>query len=283
MMRTGDTWLIYNGSSGSHDDERLRALVAELTTAGRPPARVIDCKDGTPDASEADAAGLSLIVIHGGDGTLSRSIGKLEGFTGAVLPLPGGTYNLLSRRIFGERDALEIVALLTSGELAPHRPPCIRGEGLLALSELLAGPGAKWADVREELREAHIGEVIAKGWDAAATSAVGPMVGLAEPQAGREDGYAGLRLCPTATGITIDGYAAEGLGDYVQQGIAILKRDFRDGPHDELGSARRVVCRSLDDAPIPLMVDGERSEGGSQLSFSLDTLGCDLLGLANAR
>ncbi len=283
MIGTGDTWLIYNGASGSHDEARLEALVDGLAAAGRPPARVIDCKDDTPDATAANAAGLSLIVIHGGDGTLSRTIGKLEGFCGAVLPLPGGTFNLLARQIFGERDPLEIVALLGSGGLTTRRRNCIRGEGVLALSELLAGPGAKWADVREEMREANLTEVIAKGWDAAATSTVGPMVALAEPPSGREDGYAGLRLCPTAQGIEIQGYAAEGLGDYLQQGIAILKRDFREGPHDELGLAPRVSCRSLDGAPVPLMVDGERSEGGSQLTFSLDTLDCDLLGPADER
>lgn len=275
------TWLIYNGASGSHDDAALTALVEAMATAGHPPAQVVDCKDGTPDASAASAAGLGLIAIHGGDGTLSRTIAGLEGFAGAVLPLPGGTFNLLARDIYGERDPIDIVELLGKGLLAPTRRTCIRGGGLTALAELLAGPGALWADVREEMREANIGEMIAKGWDAAATSAVGPMVALAEPAAGREEGYAGVRLCPKQQGMAIEGYGAEGLGDYFQQGMAILKRDFREGPHDELGRARRVAVRSLEDAPIPLMVDGERSEGAAAMSFSLDTLDVDLLGLAD--
>src|SRR6476469_7550563 len=122
-----------------------------------------------------------MIVVHGGDGTLSRTIGDLEGFVGSVLPLPGGTYNLLARDIFGERDASSIVASLAAGDLEARRRPCIRGEGLLALAELLAGPGAKWADVREEMRDSNLGEVIAKGWDAAATSTVGPMVAVTRP------------------------------------------------------------------------------------------------------
>lgn len=283
MAGTGDTWLIYNGASGSHDDAGLQQLAAALSDAGHAPAKVIDCKDGTPGAQEVNAAGLGLVVVHGGDGTISRTLAGLEGFGGAVLPLPGGTFNLLAREIFGERDPLEIVALLRDGRLSASRRMCIRGEGVLALAELLAGPGAKWADVREGLRDSNLGEVIAKGWDAAATSAVGPMVALAEPQAGRAEGYAGIRFCPRAAGMTIDGYGAEGLGDYVQQGIAILKRDFREGPHDELGQARSVVCRSLEGEPIPLMVDGERSEGGAELTFSLDTFDCDLLGPADGR
>lgn len=283
METNGETWLIYNGASGSHDDEALNALVEAMAAAGHKPARVVDCKDGAPDAEEANRKGIGLIAVHGGDGTLSRTIAGLEGFAGQVLPLPGGTFNLLSREIFGERDRLEIVGLLAKGHLTVRRRTCIRGDSVLALCELLAGPGAKWADVREELREANVGEVIAKGWDAAATSTVGPMVTLADPPIGREDGYAGVRLCPKADGIEIDGYAAEGLGDYLQQGLAILKRDFREGPHDELGRARTVAVRSLEGEAIPLMVDGERSEGGAQLAFSLDTLDVDLLGLADGR
>lgn len=283
MDQTNTTWLIYNGSSGSHDDEALEALVAAFGAAGYKPDRVIDCKDGTPTTEQANAAGVGLIAIHGGDGTLSRTIGDLEGFTGQVLPLPGGTFNLLSREIFGERDPLDIVGLLGSGALTIKRRTCIRGEGVLALCELLAGPGAKWADVREELRDANIGEMIAKGWDAAATSTVGPMVALTQPAAGREEGYAGIRLCPRAEGIAIQGYGAEGLGDYLQQGLAILKRDFREGPHDDLGQSQSVACRSLDDEVIPLMVDGERSEGNTALSFSLDSLDVDLLGIADGR
>jgi len=281
MRGTGDTWLIYNGASGSHDDEALRDLLGAFTAAGYAPARVIDCKDGTPGDAEADAAGLRLIAVHGGDGTISRTLSDLEGFGGAVLPLPGGTFNLLAREMFGDRDPLAIVELLGTGQLTPLRRTCIRGEGVLAFAELLAGPGAKWADVREELRDSNIGEALAKGWDAAANSAAGPMVAVVQPSGGRAEGYAGVRLTPLPDGMKIDGYAAEGLGDYLQQGIAILKRDFREGPHDELGTARTMSCRSLAEQPIPLMVDGERSEGGTTLTFSLDTFDCDLLGMAD--
>ena len=272
------TWMIFNGSSGSHDDAALTALVDALDAAGHRPERMIDCKDGVPSAGEADAAAAGLIVIHGGDGTLSRTIAGLEGYSGQILPLPGGTYNLLARTMFGERDPAAIVGMLGAGALAAHRRPCIRGEGVLALSELLAGPGAKWADVREEMREAKIGEMIVKGWDAVTTSAVGPMVTLDDPVAGRDGGYAGIRLTPEDAGIAIEGYGAEGLGDYLQQGIAILRRDFREGPHDDLGLANAVAIANQEREAIPLMVDGERSEAGGRVRFSLDTLRADLLG-----
>lgn len=283
MTMRQPTWLIYNGASGSHDDAAIEALVEAMRAAGYDPDRVVDAKDGTPDTAAANSAGIGVLAVHGGDGTLSRTIGNLEGFSGQVLPLPGGTYNLLAREMFGDRDPLEIVGMLGSGQLAPLRRTCIRGDGIVALCELLAGPGAKWADVREELREANVGEVLAKGWDAAAESTVGPMVAVVQPAGGREGGYAGVRLTPRTDGMTVQGFAADGIGDYIQQGLAILKRDFREGPNDDLGRAATVRCRSLGGEAIPLMVDGERSEGANDLAFSLDTLEVDLLGIPNAR
>ena len=170
MDTHGETWLIYNGASGSHDDDALRAMVDAMGAAGYAPTKVVDCKDGTPDAADANRGGLGLVAVHGGDGTLSRTIAGLEGFSGRVLPLPGGTFNLLAREIFGERSPLDIIEMLGAGHLAVRRRNCIRGDGVLALCELLAGPGAKWADVREELREANVGEMLVKGWDAATTT-----------------------------------------------------------------------------------------------------------------
>lgn len=285
MKTSRETWLIYNGVSGSHDDDALKALVAALAAAGHEPARVIDCHEaGAPDACAASSAGLGTIVIHGGDGTISRTIAGLENFGGAVLPLPGGTFNLLAHEIFGERDPLEIVAMLGEGRLGTINRNCIRGDkDVLALCELLAGPGAKWADVREELRDLNVGEAISKGWDAATMSSVGPMVRVTDPVCGREDGYAGLRLCPMKRGIAIQGYGTEGLGDYLQQGFAILKRDFREGPHDDLGEASALTCSSTEGEPIPLMVDGERCEGASDMRFSLAPLEVDLLGPVDGR
>ena len=72
MDTHGETWLIYNGASGSHDDDALRAMVDAMGAAGYAPTKVVDCKDGTPDAAEANRGGLGLVAVHGGDGTLSE-------------------------------------------------------------------------------------------------------------------------------------------------------------------------------------------------------------------
>ena len=79
--------------------------------------------------------------------------------------------------------------------------------------------------------------------------------------------------------IAIDCYGAETLGDYAQHGLALLRRDFREGPHDELGRHTAVVCRA--DEPIELMIDGERRTGEREERFQIHE--CPVVFLASNR
>lgn len=265
-------WLIVNGASGSHEDERIALLTDRLG-----PARVIDCQqDGLPDAAALEAGGASILAVHGGDGTLNAAISRAEGWGGAVLPLPGGTANLLCRDLYGESSLEKILDSHDSGVLVPHRRNCVRTSAGPALAEVLAGPGAVWADVREAMREGSVTGTIAEAIDATSYSTTGPMIVISRPALGDQDGYAGVRLAPGNAGMSVDGYGAKQLADYLKQAVALLKRDFREGPHEELGLHRSLVCRSLGDEPIELMIDGERHTGSATEEFSLAPLGVDL-------
>jgi hypothetical protein len=272
-------WLVVNSASGSNDQAAVAALRNALTQAGRMPARILDIQSDTlPDIAALAEAGVGVLAVFAGDGTINGLVTSLAGWDGEVLVLPGGTANLLSRTLHGDHDAAHIAASLPS--LRPVRRHAVRCSQGLALIELLAGPGAVWSDVREGLRGGDIAEVAATGAEAVRQSIAGPMVLLHEPPLGRDGGYAGVRMTPDAGAIGISGYGAETFGDYLLQGLALLKRDYRDGPHDTLGRHGEVVCRSSDGAPIELMIDGERRTGGSEERFSLAELAVDLLALA---
>lgn len=278
MTKRGETWLAVNCASGSHTEERQQQLLAGLAQAGRTPARIVDLsREEPPDKAALTAAGVELYVVDGGDGTLNATLARIEGWQGAALPLPGGTANLLCKALHGEdADLAAILAALAAGTLSVTRRPCIRGHGWIALAEALAGPGASWADVRETMRDGAVLETVAGAIDAAGASTAGPMVALARPALGRAEGYAGLRIVPLPQGLQVDGYGAAELGDYLKQALAILGRDFRAGPHDELGLHPEVACRMTESIPIPLMIDGERREGGLEEQFSLAELAVDL-------
>lgn len=274
------TWLVVNGASGSNGEESADAISAALAAAGHAPARVIDMQTGdAPSPGDLEAADVGLLVVFTGDGSANAVITALQGWAGEVLLLPGGTANLLACDLHGDADADAIIAALGSSRLSPvqrHVIGCSQGTALI---EVLAGPGATWSDVREGLREGDLGEVAGTALEAARQSTGGAMVRVAEPQVGREDGYAGVRLSPVGGTMTVDGYGAQTVADTIRQGIALLRRDFREGPHDELGRHGHVRCHSLDGSPIELMIDGERLTGAADETFALVPLRVNLLAM----
>jgi len=272
--------LIVNAASGSNTPEACDALRGGLELHGVAIARSVAVPDDElPTAAELDAEGIELVAIYTGDGTLRSAITKLEGWGGAVLVLPGGTTNLLSKAIHGDRPLEDILGDLPRMERV--RRQCLRSDAGTAVIEVLAGPGAKWSDVREGLREGDVAAVASTTVEAAQASAGGSTVVLAHPDIGKTEGYSGIRLTPCDDGIDVEGYGADTVGDYLAQGMALLRRDFRTGPHDELGFHPVVHCASVDGSPIELMLDGERDCGGAEIHFSLAELDVDLLTAGN--
>lgn len=276
MHRNPKTWLCVNAASGSNDAAAVQSVSQALAAAGAPPQRVIDVPShGLPQRAELEEAGVGLLAVFTGDGTVNAVVTALEGWAGKILVLPGGTANLLARALHGERTALEI--LEERSALQPLRRPCIRTTQGTALIEVLAGPGATWSDVREDLRDGNLSGVAASSLSAIRQSTAGPMVAITEPALGRPEGYSGVRLEVAREGMVVEGYGSETVADYLLHGLALLRRDYRQGPHDDLGTAQEITCRAQDDAPIELMIDGERRTGTAEERFSLAELAVDLL------
>ena len=268
-------WLVINPESGSNAPETVSAVTAALAAAGHAPARTVPIGQGMPTAAELDRASVGTVAVLAGDGTVNAVANALEGSGRRLLVLPGGTANLLARELHGDRPA-DVVAR-NFAALAVRRRTCIRTNFGTALIEVLAGPGAIWSEVREEMRGGDVSSVAGKTVEAIRQSTSAPRVELLDPKGGNPAGYAGVRLEATDAGIWVEGFAAETVSDYLQQGIALLRRNFREGPHDDLGHHAAVRCRSLGNEPIALMIDGERREGSAQERFLLAPFALDLL------
>lgn len=273
MDGTHLTWLLVNRASGSNDSDTVVDLVEAMVAEGYSPERVVALPaDSVPDRAELEEAGVDLLAVFTGDGTVNAALTGLYGWHGQVLVLPGGTQNLFARACHGESTAGEIVRRLGAGELREATRPLIRSSQGDALCEIVAGPGATWSDVREAMREVDLAAIADAFREAVVQSAGGPMVALVDPALGNPEGYPAIRLHPQGDAIAVDGYGAQGLADYARQGLALMRRDFREGPHDELGTHPVVTCRSA--APIELMIDGERVSGEAEERFAV--LPCDL-------
>ncbi|HEV7234408.1 MAG TPA: hypothetical protein VGN36_09185, partial [Sphingorhabdus sp.] len=134
--------------------------------------------------------------------------------------------------------------------------------GTTVFTGLIAGPSTQWGKVRESLRKLDIGEIVEKVPEAWAATTTGDSVRIA----GLEGGYPAIFVEPLDNGnLGVRAFRADGLGDMLGHGIAWLHRDFRDGPHDDLGEMRSVTIIDNSDARLGLLVDGEHDEARSPL------------------
>lgn len=289
-MGNRSVWLVTNAASGSNNEESVKRLRDCLARNALSPERVVALpRENLPDRQVLERAGVAMLVTFTGDGTANAQVARLHDWQGEVLVLPGGTQNLLARRLHGDpagntdadRDAriARIVEDVARGRMVSRHLSVVRSEHGEALCEIVAGPGATWSDVREMMRDRDVPAIAATLAEAIRQSAGGPMVRLDQPKLGKADGYPALRLSPQEDAIAVAGYGAQGLADYARQGVAILRRDFRQGPHEELGWHRSVSCRSS--AAIELMIDGERVTGHTGERFVLAT--CRVRFLATPR
>lgn len=271
-------WLVVNPASGSNDQTSAETLTAALTTRGWPVERVVAFPDDPlPDAAMLDAAGIAHVVIYTGDGTMNTLINQLSGWGGKVLVLPGGTMNLLPLRLHRTTDLDTILDIVAGGGALARRPNCVRCEAGTALAGLLVGPGTAWSRVRESMRRGAIADMAKETVEALRETTTGASVMLADSRLSRDDGYPLVELTPGEHGVQIDGYFAEAALDYAGQAWALLRRRFREGPHDRLGVADSFTLASADGSALACLIDGEPGECPSGSRFWVEPCGVDLL------
>jgi diacylglycerol kinase family enzyme len=271
-------WLVLNEASGSNDEEAHEHLSRRCGGAGFRVERTVRFPDeALPAPAALDAAGVALVAVFAGDGTVNALVTALAGWSGAVLVLPGGTMNLLFHRLHGERELDEVIALAAAGRAKATRPGVIASRAGTALAELLAGPGTGWYDVREAMREGDVPALAAGAASALGETLAAPGIRCRDPALGRTEGYPLVMLTPTDDGIAVAGFYAETPGEFLQGGWAVVRHRFREGPHDELGTVRQIALASTAGEPFGLLLDGEKAESGEEAVFRLVPCAVDLL------
>ncbi|MDG6079445.1 diacylglycerol kinase [Erythrobacter litoralis] len=278
MGQKSQIWLLTNARSGSNNEAALEKLLAHCDECDIAVMRTLRFPDDDlPTAAELDAEGIKRLGIFTGDGTLNAAITGLYGWGGEIMVLPGGTMNLLSKRLHGDNEMEDIVRRIDSGAARRVRPTvarCAKGD---ALAGLLAGPGTAWANVREAMRDFDIAEIAQGASEAMSKSTDGAMVHLRVPERGRGEGYPLVEMTPSHRGIQIDGFYAEDAGQFLQQGFALLRRRFREGPHERLGLLDEIILESEDETSIGVLIDGEPAEVPCRAKFEVATCEVDLL------
>ena len=264
--------LICNDQSGSFDPAILQAIDAACRTGGAPLVATFALPDAAlPDARMLRAQNIDLLLIWTGDGTINAAATQIDGWQGAVLPLPGGTLNLLSKHLHGDRPAPDIVADALGGKGRRSPIPNIRSAASQAFITVVAGPATRWAEVRETMRQEGVIEA-----SRAAPEALDQMLNAPGVRvAGHKNSYSAVILTPTGQGIRADGILTDGTGDVLRHGLAWLGGDFRDGPSEEIATADTIILES--ERVISFEYDGELAEAPSPARFSIAASAVDFL------
>ncbi len=278
MAQARALWLVHNKASGSNDRaalERVCTACGDCTLRIAYRSRFPD--EDLPTPAMLDAAGLDLVVVFAGDGTANAVLDALAGWSGQVLVLPGGTMNLLYKRLFGQLDLDDVLRRAARGELAARRPGIVSSRLGQAYAGLLAGPGTSWNDVREAMRSANVVEMASGTQEAFARTLADAPLRCAAPELGRAEGYPLLLLEPRDSGIEVYAYHAETGGEFVDQLVALALRRFREGPHDHLGNVQELTLASVGGQGFGVLLDGEPRHADGPTRFRLSTCAVDLL------
>jgi len=155
---------IINTSSGGCDSESEQKILSILTRAGIVEPKVWCGEAKEMERSFAEAAGqkLEVLIVLGGDGTIRTAAETCAEKGSYLIPLPGGTMNMLPRALYGDvaweeslKNTLAAPSLkvLSGGRIA----------GRQFLIAAIVGAPALLAEPRESLREGNIVNAIEKG------------------------------------------------------------------------------------------------------------------------
>lgn len=267
--------LICNTQSGGHDEAVREQIEMLCRDQGTPLVATFALPDGDiPDATELKLQRIDLLLVWTGDGTINAAATQAAGWDGAILVLPGGTLNLLSKALHGDRSAPQILTDALQGKMRRSAIPTIRSDTGTAFITVVAGPATRWAAVRETMRQDGIIEA-----SRAAPEALDEMMNAPGVRVGADGkSYPAVILTPTPTGIRADGILTEGTGDVLRHGLAWLGGDFRDGPSERIATGVTLALES--DETICLEFDGELREMASPARFSIGTSAVDFVATA---
>src|SRR4028119_1513285 len=98
-------WLITNFASGSASEEKCDAIQAIFQERGMELVGRTEFPDEKmPAVEDLISANVDTVVLFAGDGTVNTAECKYDKWNGKALILPGGTMNVLAKRLHGDAE-----------------------------------------------------------------------------------------------------------------------------------------------------------------------------------
>jgi len=255
---------IINSSSGGCDSESEQKILSILTRAGIVEPKVWCGEAKEMERSFAEAAGqkLEVLIVLGGDGTIRTAAEVCAEKGPYLIPLPGGTMNMLPRALYGDvaweeslKNTLAAPSLkvLSGGRIA----------GKQFLIAAIVGAPALLTEPRESMRDGNIVDAIEKG-SAAFRKMFETKIDYLISSRIKGEAKAVVLICPLISKEMSDSEQAfeaaiidvESAAEVIRLATTAAFGEWRDDKNILLTKTKRVDVQSSKD--IPATLDGER-------------------------
>ncbi len=264
---------VLNTGSGSCIPEHAEEMEEIFKEAGIQPVRIW-C--GTSDElegmlSEAKESGTDVLVVLGGDGTIRTAAAQCSQTSAILVPLPGGTMNVLPKALYGDGSWQDILRKI----LARPRIKHVSG-GLVAgqrfFISAICGAPALWANAREALREAKIGEVLAHS-KVALKHMFAAKVNYHFDEMNEGTAEALIVTCPLVASTLDDNRQVfeaavidvNHAGELLELATAAAFTFWQESKN--VAVVRTASVRVTSDHAIPVILDGETIEAGKEIEI----------------
>ncbi len=261
VMKVG---ALINTSSGGCDvssEEKMREI---LRNAGVHNIRMWcgGAKAVALSLEEAIAEDFDLFIVLGGDGTI-RSAAEAYVENGPILlPLPGGTMNILPKALYGELSWEEVLTqTLAAPSVRTLSGGKVRGKKFYITA--IVGAPALWAEARESVREGDLGTALEKAGEAV-EHLFEKLVTFKATEELQGETEAVAIICPfvsealpsTAPTFEVASIDVEGVLEAVSLATYGAFGKWRD--HDRVVLTKTRVVEITSGKNIPAILDGER-------------------------
>lgn len=259
--------IIVNEKSGSVPEDGRIQLEEAVAGAGHELVANQDLEaDLQQQVSDLAAAGAEAIAVWGGDGTICAVLQSADGKV-PVLVLPGGTMNLLPKRLHdGELDWKKVV----NSVLANPQPTWISAgevDGQRFYVAALFGQLTHIGASREAVREGSILEAVSILTDRDALDIESNIqIEVDQPEKKREFPATAAAVIPADEGgLEIAVIAPDNHLDLAASAMDAMVRGWREGAHFHADGASEIRMHHAEGKAIPATIDGEPCEPGESL------------------
>jgi diacylglycerol kinase family enzyme len=213
-----------------------------------------------------------VLVVLGGDGTVRRAAEACTGTGTYLVPLPGGTLNVLPRALYGDSSWQEALKETLTNPLTKELSAGRVADKLFFVAAVVGAPGL-WMEAREAIREGNILNAVGKAGVAFQAMFDSTIQYFISPQMKGEAEVVAV-ICPlvseqmsdseqTLEAAAID---VENATELLGLATAAAFGKWRDHESVTLTKTNQVTVRSKKD--IPLFLDGERVKVGHEAEIS---------------